>query len=424
MVAPNDSLHKEASHLWQQALKLLEHYQQHPGKTDVLLESLPDRFRGVQRRRCQMLFMQAVRHALWIETLLKAHLRKVPRPRLKALLHLAVGELHLREAPRRAAVVDFAVEQAKGLCSRGEVAMVNAVLRKIVADLDAPVERKLPLHIRYSHPKWLVEKWRAEHGLEVTRAWLEWDQRPPELFVRLLGEVKGEQPEGFEETPWPGFVSVGGAQWPQVEALLNAGLAYVQDPSTRIAVGLLAPRPGEVVLDLCAAPGGKSISIARAVGANGKLVAVDLPGRVGRLRDNLARTGGNCEVVECDALQFKARAGAMGSPEVYDAVLLDAPCSNTGVLRRRPDAKWRLKPKDISAMPQTQGVLLREAAGFVKPGGRLVYSTCSVEREENAAVVEAFLKEVKGFALEEQRVYYPHEAAHDGGGAFRLRREA
>lgn len=419
----NKEFSPSARSVWTHALRLLEQYQRSPQKTDALLDTLSDRLSTVERKRVQTLFMTAVRHALWIDESLAPWVRRKPKPRLRALLRLACGEFRLREPQERAAVVDFAVEFAKKHCSHPEGAMTNAVLRKVVAGMASPAEKKRPMYVRYSHPRWLVEKWQAVHDLETVRQWLEWNQRPPEIFVRLLGEVSGDLPEGFEQTQWEGFVCVHGESWKQVERLLKAGLAYVQDPSTRLPVALMKPQVGEHILDLCAAPGGKSHMLARAVGKEGRLVCVDLPGRMKRLRENLERTGAQkVDTIECDVLQFAEHAKHVGLPTQYDAVLIDAPCSNTGVLRRRPDAKWRLRKKDIAAMAEVQKKLLKEAARFVKPEGRLVYSTCSVEPEENAEVIQAFLEDQAGaFEVVRELVYFPHDAGHDGGGACLFR---
>ncbi len=410
---------KSGTNAWLEALSLLENYQRSPSKADLLLERLPDRISGVERRRLQALFMSAVRHALWIDKALAVWMKRKPQPRLRAILHLACGEFFLREAGERAAVVDYAVDRARELCSKAESGMVNAVLRKVVASMSESGQKALPMFVRYSHPKWLVERWLQTHDVETVRAWLEWNQRAPEVFVRLFGESEGALPKEFCETEWTGFVRVSGEHWRQVEQIVNAGFAYIQDPSTRHPVGLLAPRSGENVLDLCAAPGGKSVSISRALGYDGKLVAVDLPGRVQRLRENLSRTGfANYTVVECDVFALRKESQRLGLPEVYSAVLLDAPCSNTGVLRRRPDAKWRLQAHDISQMAEIQFKLLCEAGGYVKSGGRLVYSTCSVEPEENAQIAERFMAIADGaWTMGKMLNYYPHSDHHDGGGA-------
>lgn len=410
---------RAARSVWEQAHRLLEQYQHRPGKADILLEGLPDRLDALQRRRIQSLFMSAIRHALWIEHVLGRYLKRPPKSRLRALLHLACAEMRLREAGERAAVTDYAVEQAKRLCSKPEAAMVNAVLRKIVVDADEASLARLPLHLRYSHPRWLVERWTKAHSRAIAEQWLQFNQQPPEITLRLFGELSGEPPAGLESTPWEGFVRAAPGRWDVVQPLIAQGMAYVQDPSTRLPVSLLKPRSGERILDLCAAPGGKSVAISRALGQSGRLVAVDLPGRVKRLRENLERVGaGNHLVIEGDGLKLDELLEARGEATPFDAVLLDAPCSNTGVLRRRPDAKWRLRPEDIPAMTELQGELLLCASRQLKSGGRLVYSTCSVEPEENAGVAQAFLEACGGaFRLEESLTYTPEQRGHDGGGA-------
>ena len=203
-------------------------------------------------------------------------------------------------------------------------------------------------------------------------------------------------------------------------------------------VELLAPEPGENVLDLCAAPGGKSLLIADTMKQDapaagpvkaGRLVAVDLPGsRIDRLKENLSRTTGvDVALVQADVLSNLATSlREHRLPELYDGVLLDVPCSNTGVMRHRVDVKWRLQPGDFKQHPQQQLSFLHAAARLVAPGGRLVYSTCSIDAEENEHVVRAFLASKAGgpYTLERSIVHYPWTAGHDGAAAFLLRRTA
>jgi 16S rRNA (cytosine967-C5)-methyltransferase len=267
-------------------------------------------------------------------------------------------------------------------------------------------------------------------------------------------------PDFLRPTRWPGLFEVAPGKWPAVEPLLRAGKLYLQDPSTRIPVDLLAPVPGESVLDLCAAPGGKSLALADAMSrpapapvpdagttgpdpasaaepapaaapaaapSAGQLVAVDLPGpRIERLKENLARiTGLEVALVQADALgDLVPILREHRLPEKYPAVLLDVPCSNTGVMRHRIDVKWRLEPGDFKKHPRQQLSLLHAAARLVASGGRLVYSTCSLDTEENAQVVRAFLAGKAGgpFTLERSVISTPWADGHDGGAAFLLRK--
>jgi 16S rRNA (cytosine967-C5)-methyltransferase len=225
--------------------------------------------------------------------------------------------------------------------------------------------------------------------------------------------------------------------WPEIERLLADGALYLQDPATMIAPKLLDPREGEMVADFCAAPGGKSLFLADLlegrsglVGSEkraGTVVAVDLPDdrRIGRLKENLAkaRTTG-VALVQADLFQLTPRLlKEHHLPGCFPAILLDVPCSNTGVMRHRVDVKWRLRETDIAKHAGQQLALLDAAARFVAPGGRLVYSTCSLESEENEEVVQAFLQGVRGrFMLEKTRHSRPWEDGCDGAAAFLLRR--
>jgi len=227
--------------------------------------------------------------------------------------------------------------------------------------------------------------------------------------------------------------------WPEVERLLADGTLYLQDPATLIAAELLDPQPAETVLDLCAAPGGKSLLLADLLEARtqqngpetkaGRVVAVDLPDdrRIGRLKENLAKARTtDVALIQADVRQLSpALLKQYHLPAGYSAVLLDVPCSNTGAMRHRVDVKWRLREADIAQHAGQQLALLTAAAQLVTPGGRLVYSTCSLEPEENEGVVEAFLRACGGrWALEQTSRSRPWEAGCDGAAAFRLRRNA
>jgi 16S rRNA (cytosine967-C5)-methyltransferase len=287
----------------------------------------------------------------------------------------------------------------------------------------------------------------------ATHALLEWNQRPAPIYARQRGQKiteiigisisKGMAPI-FKPTVWENYFEVAAGSWSDLEPLLRGGQAYVQDPSARLPVELLAPQPGEWVMDACAAPGGKSLLIADALSTQGipgpadpvqiaeagpgGLVALDLPGeRMERLKENLVHTGG-LRVAQV-AADLRADPALMlrgdDLPVEYPAVLVDAPCTNTGVMRHRIDVKWRLQAGDFTRHARQQLVLLEAAARLVAPGGRLVYSTCSIDPEENEGVVGAFLGRAEGrFTLAAQVLSKPWESGHDGGGAFLLRRVA
>jgi 16S rRNA (cytosine967-C5)-methyltransferase len=335
-----------------------------------------------------------------------------------------------RDDSRVAKIVHHAVEQAKTLSSPAEARMVNAVVRKLAVALEHPAPTLNAsaddLSRYFSHPAWLVRSWLAQFGPEATRALLEWNQRPAPVHARW--RAAGEPPPDFlAPTDWTDIYQVEPGHWRQIETLLKAGKLYLQDPSTLSPVKLLAPQPGETILDLCAAPGGKSLLIADLM-KSGRLVAVDMPGsRIDRLKENLSRTTGvDVALVQADLLgKIRDTLREHRLPEHYDGVLLDVPCSNTGVIRHRIDVKWRLQPGDFKKHPQQQLSMLHAAARLVAPGGRLVYSTCSIDAEENEHVVRAFLAGKAGapFKLERSILNYPWTARHDGSGAFLLRKE-
>jgi 16S rRNA (cytosine967-C5)-methyltransferase len=211
------------------------------------------------------------------------------------------------------------------------------------------------------------------------------------------------------------------------------GFFYVQDPSTLLAVELLEPRPGEMVLDACAAPGGKCLYIAEKMQNRGRIVACDVSAkRLELLRENCARLGAG--IVEPRQWDFESGeekgVGTRVRDEdvalttaAFDRVLVDAPCSNTGVMRRRVDVRWRLRPEDFRRMAARQLKLLRSAAALVTNGGALVYSTCSLESEENEEAVAAFLKSAPRFKLLETRAMFSPRDGMDGAFVAKFVRE-
>jgi len=414
---------------WDAAVHLTEAYLTGDRKADQLLEELPDNFIGDRRAACQSLFLGALRHGHRTRAALKELLRKKAKPGVEAILLVAGYEILDADAERHPKIIHHAVERSKKLVNRFEQGFLNAVLRKLPAALNQIEAEKAPAAY-YSHPEWLVAHWKKEFP-EACTGLLEWNQGIPATYLKLY-DTEIARPEGLEPTDWPQFYRITNrVSWKDdLHPLLNKGNAYVKDPSTRLAPALLAPMAGESVLDLCAAPGGKAYDMAHAMEGSGLIVAVDLPGnRIARLEENLSTLRSEalqCTIVESDLLVLDASTfEAQDLPTAYEAIMLDAPCSNTGVIQRRTDVKWRLQPKDIKQCAKLQLKLLKAAAAFVQPGGRIVYSTCSIEAAENQLVVDAFLQSEQGklFALEKAQASLPWETGHDGAGAFLLRRE-
>ncbi len=419
---------------WTAAARLIARWLERRERVDELLDTLGQSLNGTERARCQHLVFGVVRHFGRIEAALDRLIAHPPRFSTRAVLYVAGFEL-IDAAGKELAdglppkIVHHAVEQTKRLASPAEAKLVNAVVRKLAGVLrDGPPPKLATAEVLaeyFSHPAWLVRSWLAQFGAEGTRALLEWNQQPAPVYARWRAKDEAV-PEWLKPTSWSGFYEVPAGRWAEVEPLLKSGKIYLQDPATRLAVELLELQETEVVLDGCAAPGGKSLLMADTL-QHGKVIAMDLPGaRIERLAENLSRFPATVGValVQADLRESAtAQLKEHGLPREYRAVLLDVPCSNTGVMRHRVDVKWRLQEGDFKKHPRQQLALLVAAARLVGRGGRLVYSTCSVDREENEDVVKAFLADRHGqWALEKHVLSRPWETGHDGAGAFRLRR--
>lgn len=442
---PLSKIDAASSAPWPTAARLIARWLDQRERADALLDSLPRQLTGVDRARCQYLVLGVIRHFGRIETALNQLIAHPPRFSTRAVLFIAGFELIEAAADqdegRVAKIVHHAVEQTKSLASPSEARLVNAVVRKLAVSLAQPPPTMNvsaeELGAYFSHPAWLVKIWLTQFGPESTRALLEWNERPAPVHARWRAtDSAATPPTFFTATRWKNVFEVEPGHWSEVEPLIKSGKIYLQDPSTLTPIDLLDPQPGENVLDLCAAPGGKSLMIAdrmKSIPSDGtppptsRLVAVDLPGtRIDRLKENLSRTSGiEVALVQADLqenITMILREHRL--PETFDAVLLDAPCSNTGVMRHRVDVKWRLQPGDFKKHPQQQLSLLHAAARLVARGGRLVYSTCSIDSEENEQVVRAFLASKAGgpFTLDQSTLHYPWTSGHDGGASFLLRR--
>jgi 16S rRNA (cytosine967-C5)-methyltransferase len=373
------------------------------------------------RRWTQELVYGTLRRRAWIDAVLGPRVRGgLARldPDLVDLLRLGVHQLlHMRSVPPYAAIAQT-VELAKGRHGVGASKLANAVLRRVDRERDAlgvtlpddPAER---LALQHSHPRWLVARWVARFGAEEAARLLAANDAEAPVILRPWGVVR-EQLEATleaagvraEDAPLvrDSLLVTGHGQLGQLGAY-RQGLFFVQDPAATLVVRFAAPPAGARAVDLCAAPGGKTLELARTAA---HVVAVEpAPERVARLRENLARLdAANVEVLEADARGVDTAPG--------DVVLVDAPCTGTGTFRRHPDARWRIKPSDLAVMAARQRELLAAAARLVVPGGLLAYSTCSLEPEENDEVVDWFLAEFPAFREEPPPAGTVPAAAQDG----------
>lgn len=350
-----------------------------------------------------------------------AQLRSEPvDPGARDLLRLGLYQLLLIESAAHAAVFET-VELARPRVR----SLINAILRRALREKVALMNKAdaQPLSIRFSTPAFLIDKWsRQFEAAEVVRL-CQWNNQPAPVYARI----------NLLKTTVADFLlrHSGSALLPGVRnfvtprdtnAALTAGDCYIQDPSTAIACEMLQPAAGESVLDACAAPGGKTFYLAEMMQNQGVLVAADLgETRLQRLRDNAVRLGvRNVRAVRCDWLDEPAIRAAAFQSRSFDKILLDAPCTNTGVMRRRADLRWRLRTEDFARMQERQLGILRAVVPLLKPGGSLVYSTCSLEREENDEVIETFLHERPQFRLTSCNQTLPFRNATDGAFAARL----
>jgi 16S rRNA (cytosine967-C5)-methyltransferase len=377
--------------------------------------ALPDRafvtelFYGVLRNLTRLDF--------WIAQLRTGRLDHDARD----VLRLGIYQLFLLQTREHAAV--FETVELAGAKTRS---LVNGVLRSALRKKEELLDKAntQSLSIRKSHPAFLIERWQKNFGFENTAALCEWNNQPAPLYARI-NRLKISVDEFLSKHSNVELL-------PQSENFvrlttipseaLAAGLCYIQDPSTAAACVLLDPKPGERVLDACAAPGGKTGYLAELMKNDGFILAVDRdPGRIRTLQDNLERLGiGIVRYVEHDW----ARDRAPLNETTFDRILVDAPCSNTGVMRRRVDVRWRLTAQDFVRMQEEQLRILRTTVPLLKPGGTVVYSTCSIEPEENEEVARLITQEFPSLKLLEQLSLLPFRDGFDGAFAARLTRTA
>ena len=414
---------------------------------------LSDRDRALARE----LAAGCVRRLASLDAVIAAFRRKDPahvHPAVRHLLRLGVYQLLFCEGIPARAAVNETVELAHDIGQHRASGLVNGVLRAVARDVTfvTRIERESPhalqcrpgrwavfksrilpdpkrsraafMAVHYSYPDWLVQRWLARYGVEKTRGLcLAGNERAP-VFLRphppldvqgLLERLAGE---GIEAAPSPSGLTLKlppGVDTRRLKAL-REGACLVQDDSAAAVVPFLAPQAGERVLDLCAAPGGKACQIAAEVGPTGEVVAVDNnPGRLKRLTENVQRLGlTNVAVVEADGRSLPD----LGRP--FDGILVDAPCSNTAVLRRRLEARWRVTEKSLVALSRLQYELALSGAQALRPGGRMVYATCTLEPEENENVLTQLVGAGPDLAMEGERQLFPGLGGGDGVYMARL----
>jgi 16S rRNA (cytosine967-C5)-methyltransferase len=374
---------------------------------------------GVQRMRAALDYL--------IVAVSRRTLERVD-PEIVDILRLSAYQLLHHSRVPASAVVDDAVDLARKAGKRSATGFVNAVLRTMSrkrASLPLPPRPRDPadrdaalayLSVTLSHPRWLVARWYDRYGFEATESWLAFNNRPAPLTLRANGlrttpAALAERLARLGVIVRPTRFAPDGLIVEEGRALdgpgRDEGWFVVQDEASQIVPLLAGPHPGPAVLDACASPGGKTTALAAAMGNEGLLVACDVRSRrMDLLRRTVAASGAaHVRLVQADLLAplpFRRR---------FDCVLVDAPCSGLGTLRRDPDIRWRRHEADLRPLAAAQQQMLRHAADAVAPGGRLVYATCSSEPEENETVTDAFRAASPDFVPVDARGALPPAAA-------------
>ncbi len=368
----------------------------------------------------------------FLNLFIKSEVKRL-NPWVRSLARMSLYQIRYLDRIPAHAAVNEAVEIAKKRGHQGIASMINGVLRSVLREGDALViPDDLPtaerIALQHSHPQWLVERWIAQYGEDTAEAVCAANNQPPKVSIRvnalkanrdeLLRELEneGRTVRASELSPSGIIVESGGNM--ANDHLYRDGRFSIQDESSMLVAEALAAEPGMSVLDCCAAPGGKTAHIAEKMGNKGRIVANDLhEHKQGLIMEQAERLGLSCiESSVGDAMALKDQFESAS----FDRVLLDAPCSGFGVIRRKPDLRWAKTPDDAASIARLQRQMLSAVAGLVKPGGILVYSTCTIEREENQRAVAEFLRDHAEFIAEPFEVPALESLPQAGGAGVQI----
>ncbi len=366
-----------------------------------------------------------------------------------AALRLGLYQLTQTTGVPEYAAVDDTVEIVRRALTKEDAGFVNAVLRTFIRERstisypDPETDPLAYLAIFHSYPEWLVRRWHARFGFDETEDMLKANNRRPKTSFRIITQridrasaIEELEKDGIEVEAGlflPDFIATENAGAILRSSLFKEGYLYVQDESQGLPLYLLDSPPGETVLDLCSAPGGKTIALADRIGPHGKVISVDIdPGRISKIKQNIVRVGfSNVEIIESDIFKF-------ATTRKFRYILLDVPCSGLGTMSTNVDLKWNKSEEDIRRLSELQLKMLNKASSHLTDDGCLVYSTCTTEPEEIEEVLEKFLRSHAQFELENGNssllepfksdigVYrsWPHKHGIGGGGFARLRKSS
>lgn len=392
--------------------------------------------------------LRKYKYLLWIISQLSTQPLKKLHPSVRILLCLGLYQLIFLSRIPESAAVNESVKIARKVTHQGNVRFINGVLRNYLRQKDhftiPSQEENSLLHdeLTYNMPRWLLQRWEAAWGREQMEAVCQALNETPAMTIRI-NRLKSSKEEIEKE------LTEAGVAWEEIPGLtegliirkgagqffasfLPEGKAYVQSASSMVPAKVLAPKAGQQVLDMCAAPGSKTTQMAEMMDNEGSIDAWDLyPHKISLIKKNAKKEG-------ITIIHAGARDAAKPMPQVnekYDCVLLDAPCSGLGVLGHKAEIRWRRKEEDLKEFPPLQKALLTCAASYVKPGGTLVYSTCTLNAEENEEMVQWFLQQFPVFtaepftldhikeAPEGQITLWPHEWGSDGFFVAKFRKK-
>jgi 16S rRNA (cytosine967-C5)-methyltransferase len=373
---------------------------------------------GIFRRRSYLDFLISHYSSIQLEEM---------EPFFRNLLRVGIYDLLFMDGTPDYAAINEAVEIAKKQISPKTGDLTNAILRRMQRELESLPkpdfeDRTKLIATTFSHPEWMVERWVKLLGEREAFMLMQANNQRPSYYVRVnnlktktenfLLRMEKNDIE-FEESDWlPGYYKVNSINPFRTKGWFDKGVCFVQDVAAGFAPTILDPQPGESVYDLCAAPGTKTLLMANLMENKGTILAVDIAAdRMHKIADNAEKFGAeivNLQRADVSEERFK----------LTDAVLLDVPCTGTGVLSKRADLRWRRTLADLKTVVETQAELLDAAANMVKRGGRLVYSTCSLEPEENMQQIEKFLAEYDNFELDSLEDYLPDEVLIEDGKAY------
>jgi 16S rRNA (cytosine967-C5)-methyltransferase len=376
------------------------------------------------RRSVSSLLFTYFRNKALIDHAIDCTAERSVKPRYRRLLSAVITQGWFQTGIKMESAVNIAVSYATEKYGKSPAGFINALLRAVFQNGIEAVRAKLSPAEKLNLSAAVYSRWRSRWSeAEIAAAALQMHTQPLIAF-RTCGAFSREELESVSAVPIEGLPWLD--QWHFYESAqpgalfrtdwLEKGRIYIQDPTTAFAPSLPEINGGERIVDLCAAPGGKSLMLAERLGGRGELIAADKSERRQRLTaDNFKRHGINYKIVTASATESPFEQSS------FDIVLIDVPCSNTGVFRRRPDALWRFSDQSLADVVKVQKAIFDSAATLVKPGGQLVYSTCSLELEENEQQVASFVAGHQDFKLKKQQLIMP-SGKNDGGFAVLLAR--